>query len=235
MKTVARGYVPEDKKFFSPDSMVKLEKAAKDIKYLTDSGYNIKNASVFVGNHYELSERQRIALVRSISSDKQLSARDNSGIKKLEENSILNIDGFNTIITLEVAFSGSPLFECMDGTIRDLAGLRGTYRIIDKTELALTALGEVLSRHKVKKAVFYLDAPVSNSGRLGQKIKEHLGAYPFETEIIVMNEVDYALKQLDHVVSSDAIILDNCKSWYNLVREILDREDLLKNVYKIWR
>lgn len=60
-----------------------------------------------------------------------------------------------------------------------------------------------------------------------------MGAYTFETEIIVMNEVDYALKQLDHVVSSDAIILDNCKSWYNLVREILDREDLLKNVYKI--
>lgn len=121
MKTVKRGYVPEDEKFFSPDSMVKLGKAARDIKYLTDSGYNIKNVSVFVGNHYNLTERQRLALVRSVSSDKQLSARENSRIKYLEENSTIYIDGFNTIITLEVAFSGSPLFECMDGTIRDRA------------------------------------------------------------------------------------------------------------------
>lgn len=36
------------------------------------------------------------------------------------------IDGFNTIITLEIALCQSLLLQCMDGTIRDLAGLRGT-------------------------------------------------------------------------------------------------------------
>lgn len=235
MKTVARGYVPEDEKFFSKNAITVLKQASNDIRYLVNQGYLIKNASVFVGNHYTLSERQRLALVRSVSSDEQLTIRKQNQITALSDNAVLYIDGFNTIITLEVAFSGSPIFQCMDGTVRDLAGLRGTYRLIDKTELAIRALGQILNKHHIHKAVFYLDSPVSNSGRLGQKIREMFSEYPFETEIIVINEVDYALKQIDGIiVSSDAIILDNCKNWYNLVKEILQQEDLLKNTYQVW-
>lgn len=234
MKTVKRGYVPEDEKFFSDKSMTILKKASDDIRYLINNGYQIKNASVFVGNHYNLSERQRLALVRSVSSQEQLSKRKRNKIEVLENDSVVYIDGFNTIITLEVAFSDSPIFLCMDNTVRDLAGLRGTYRIIDKTESAVIAIGKTLKKHNIKKAVFYLDAPVSNSGRLGQKIKDSLSDYPFETEIIVINEVDHELKKLENVISSDAIILDNCKSWYNLVYEILKEENLLKNTYKVW-
>ena len=37
------------------------------------------------------------------------------------------------IITLEVMLSDSILFDGMDGTIRDLAAVRGTYRIIPET------------------------------------------------------------------------------------------------------
>ena len=235
IKTVARGYVPEDEKFFSEGALKILRTASRDIKYLVDQGYPIKNASVFVGNHYTLSERQRLALVRSISSDIQLEVRKQKEISVLPEGAVLFIDGFNTVITLEVAFSGSPVFECMDGTVRDLAGLRGTYRLIDKTDLAVNAIGEFLSESRIKKAVFYLDSPVSNSGRLGKKIKETFEKYSFETEVIIMNEVDYALKQINGiVVSSDAIILDNCMNWYNMSRRILEKEDMMKNAYNIF-
>lgn len=234
MKTVIRGRVPEDKNFFSEKSMPILKKAAEDIIYLINNGYSIKNSSVFVGNHYLLSERQRLAVVRSVSSSNQLFEREKNRLENLPENSIVNIDGFNTIITLEVAFSGSPLFLCMDGCIRDLAGLRGTYRIIDKTENAVFSIGKALSNHKIAKAVFYLDAPVSNSGRLGAKIKDMLKDYEFETEIKVINEVDHQLKKLENVITSDAIILDNCKSYYNLVKEILEKENLLENTYKLY-
>ena len=47
------------------------------------------------------------------------------------------IDGFNTIITLEVILSDSVFFTCMDGTLRDLAALRGTYRLIPETDRAV--------------------------------------------------------------------------------------------------
>ena len=58
----------------------------------------------------------------------------------------------------------------MDGTIRDLAGLRGTYKLIDKTDRAINLIGEYLQKLKIKKVVFYLDSPVSNSGRLKIRI-----------------------------------------------------------------
>lgn len=82
----------------------------------------------------------------------------------------LNIDGFNLIITLEVALSGSPILLGKDGVFRDLAGLRGTYRLIDKTDTALNLIGKILRELNVPWVRFYLDSPVSNSGRLKSKI-----------------------------------------------------------------
>ncbi|UPA32087.1 DUF434 domain-containing protein [Terrisporobacter glycolicus] len=223
-KIVKRGHFPSDEKEFTGKHVDKLYKAGQDLYYLLNQGYNIKGASVFVGNHYLLSERQRLALSRAISSEKNIKIRKEKEVKDSLENSIVNIDGFNTIITLEVALSNSLLIKCMDGTIRDLAGLRGTYRIIDKTELSIMKIGETLEKHKIKKANFYLDAPVSNSGNLKKKIEELLKNFDFEVEVMNINNVDSTLETLDNVISSDAIILDKCKSWININREILDKK-----------
>lgn len=87
-------------------------------------------------------------------------------------------DGFNEIITLEVMFSRSPLFLCMDGTIRDLTALRGTYRIIHETEQVIHLMLEVLIDSGAAKAVILLDEPVSNSGRLKTKIADIAEEYP---------------------------------------------------------
>jgi len=223
-KIVKRGHFPSDEKEFTGKHVDKLYKAGQDLYYLLNQGYNIKGASVFVGNHYLLSERQRLALSRAISSEKNIKIRKEKEVKDNLENSIVNIDGFNTIITLEVALSNSLLIKCMDGTIRDLAGLRGTYRIIDKTELSIMKIGKTLEKHKIKKANFYLDAPVSNSGNLKKKIEELLKNFDFEVEVMNINNVDSTLEILDNVISSDAIILDKCKSWININREILDKK-----------
>ena len=42
--------------------------------------------------------------------------------------------------------------------IRDLAALRGTYRLIDKTETAILLIGKTLEMNKAGKAVFYVQA-----------------------------------------------------------------------------
>lgn len=223
-KTVQRGYYPSDEKDFCHEAVQKLGRAGCDLYYLLNQGYQIKGASVFVGNHYLLSERQRLALVRAVSSKDRIELRKSKEIKNLEDCTV-NIDGFNTIITLEVAFSGSPLLRCMDGTIRDLAGLRGTYRLIDKTDLAITRIGKALEENRIRKAVFYLDAPVSNSGRLKKRIMELLGPFPFEVQVENINHVDAVLEKSAHVITSDAIILDKCESWYNLTRRIIEEEE----------
>jgi hypothetical protein len=221
-KIVRRGYLPSDETEFGSNAIEKLHKAGHDLYYLLNQGYSIKSASVFVGNHYLLSERQRMALSRAISAEQNIQIRRNKEIKDNLEGSVVNIDGFNTIITLEVALSGSLILKCMDGTIRDLAGLRGTYRLIDKTEFAITMIGEILEKNKVGKANFYLDAPVSNSGKLKERILEILNEFSFDVQVENINNVDAILETLDNVITSDAIILDKCKSWINLNKKIIE-------------
>ena len=218
---VKRGYYSSDQKEFGNKSINKLLKAGQDLQYLLNQGYNIKGASTFVGNHYLLSERQRLGLARAISSEENIKIRKSKEIEQIPCGSVINIDGFNTVITLEVALSDSLLLKCMDGTIRDLAALRGTYRLIDKTDTAILLIGKMLEKNKIGKVVFYLDAPVSNSGRLKQRILELLNQFNYEVQVEVINNVDQVLEKLDHVITSDAVILDKCTSWINLNRKII--------------
>ncbi|GAA0114944.1 DUF434 domain-containing protein [Clostridium senegalense] len=230
-KSVRRGYVLKDEEEFSKKSINKLYKAGEDLRYLLNRSYNIKGSSTFIGNHYLLSERQRLSIVRGISSDKSVENRKAKEIpiNKLE-NETVNIDGFNTVITLEVALSNSVILNCMDGTIRDLAGLRGTYKIIDKSKLAIKLIGNILEKYKIKEAIFYLDSPVSNSGRLKLKILELLKDYNFQVEAKTINNVDTVLESSDCVITSDAIILDKCNSWINLNKEII-KNNMLNTMY----
>lgn len=113
-KIVKRGYSPNDQREFDNKSIDKLLKAGKDLQYLLNQGYNIKGASAFVGNHYLLSERQRLGLVRASSSEESIRIRKSKEIEQIPCGSVINIDGFNTVITLEVALSDSLLLKCMD-------------------------------------------------------------------------------------------------------------------------
>lgn len=220
--TIKRGSAPEDEKEFGSQAIPVLHKAADNLLYLINQGYKLKGASVFVGNHYLLSERQRLALVRAVSSREQIENREQKRIKDNFADSTLYLDGFNSIITLEVALSQSLLLKCMDGTIRDLAALRGTYRLIDKTKTAITLIGMKLERYQIKQAVFYLDSPVSNSGRLKECILKTLEPFSFQVQVNNIHNVDSVLQELDHVVTADAIILDHCKSWVNLIADIME-------------
>ncbi|MEO2508437.1 DUF434 domain-containing protein [Clostridium paraputrificum] len=223
-KITRRGYVPTDEKEFKNQNLYKLYKASDDLFYLLNRGYKIKGASTFVGNHYLLSERQRLALVRGISKYDDVIKRKAKEITNLSNIEVVHIDGFNTIITLEVALSNSLIIKSMDETIRDLAGLRGTYSVIDKTEVAIKLIGEFLLEHKIKKAIFYLDRPVSNSGRLKMKILEMFEGLELQIEVENIDNVDSVLKSKENVVSSDAIIIDNCISWVNLNRNIIEEK-----------
>ncbi|MCI8810692.1 MAG: DUF434 domain-containing protein [Oscillibacter sp.] len=219
METVRRGYEPKDAVEFGPKSVGKLSAAAQELSYLLNRGYDIKPASTFIGNHHLLSERQRLALARITSPEAALQLRKQKEL--LQAPDTLIFDGFNTIITLEVALSGSLLLEGMDGTIRDLAGLRGSYRIVDKTVQAVELLLSQLEELDVKQAQFYLDQQVSNSGRLRALLLEKAEKRPTKVEAALHPSVDGQLARMDRVVTADAIILDKCRSWYNLNRNLI--------------
>lgn len=228
---VRRGFVATDTKQFDADSIVVLRKAQAEILYLLERGYPIKSASTFVGNHYLLSERQRLAVVRATAEKSVVNKRLRKQLAKTAAAEKVSIDGMNLIITLEVALSGSTLVKCMDKTIRDLAGLRGTYRLIDKTEEAILLVGKKLTEMEASEVEFFLDAPVSNTGRLKSKILALLADFPFQVSVELVPNADVILERLGHVVTSDAIILNKCKSYYNLAAEII--EEKLPGLYII--
>ena len=219
METVKRGYEPKDILEFGSKAAGKLNAAAQELVFLMNRGYDTKSASTFVGNHHLLSERQRLALARIVSTNDALFERRRKELVQAPEELVL--DGFNTIITLEVALSGSLLLAGMDGTIRDLAGLRGSYRVVDKTLLAVELLLNRLDSLNVKHALFYLDQQVSNSGRLRALLLDKAEARSVQVQVELHPSVDGRLARMEHVVTADAIILDKCKSWYNLNRDLI--------------
>ncbi len=224
-----RGYVPEDERNFSSSALGALRTASRHVIYLINEGYDLKPASTFVGNHFLLSERQRLAIMRSLATREQLEQRR---AKEKPSGSEVWIDGFNTIITLEVMFSDSILFSCMDGTVRDLAALRGTYRIIPETRKAVRLLLDMLEEMGVESVHILLDEPVSNSGRLKALIADTGEGYPFSLDIQIQKDVDRALYGKENVITSDSIILDRCGSWINLTAKCLDRAG--RTAIRVW-
>ena len=229
-----RGYVPEDERNFSPEAVEKMKIASRHILYLINEGYDPKQATVFVGNHFQLSERQRLAIMRSVASDQDRIKRKSKQLSLSELNGTeVWIDGFNIVITLEVLLSDSLLFTCMDGTIRDLAALRGTYRLIPETTDAVRLILDILQEASVGKVNILLDEPVSNSGRLKSLIAETAGSkYCFDLDIRILKDVDRTLYGKEGVITSDSIILDHCSSWINLTSECLRRKN--KQAICVW-
>ena len=73
-----RGYVPDDDRNFSTESLELLKTASRHVLFLINEGYDLKQSITFVGNHYLLSERQRLAIMRSVATKEQLEKRKKS-------------------------------------------------------------------------------------------------------------------------------------------------------------
>lgn len=218
-----RGMRPSDRhELLEDEGRLKVKKAADDVRDIIERGYGLEHTVKFVGDHYQLSMRQRLAIIRTITLPENAERRKAKNVKTIEGKTI-HIDGFNTIIPLEIAYSGSILLRCDDGTIRDLGSLHGTYRMIPETEKAIKALINTLNLCGVKRAVVHLDKPVSNSGRLKTRLFElSEGIRNFELEVLVEDRVDSNLKKEDLIATGDAIILDECNQWFNLISKTIN-------------
>ena len=225
--------MPDDERNFSKSGINMMRLAARYIGYLINEAYDLKQVTTFVGNHFLLSERQRLAVMRSLATEEQLENRKNKQVELgVLAGQDIWIDGVNTVITLEVMQCDSILLECMDGTIRDLAALRGTYRIIPATGNAVKLLLDAQKDTGSRSATILLNAPVSNSGRLKSLIAENAEDYPFGVDIQVMKDVDRELYAKENVVTSDSIILDRCSSWINLSYKCLKRQGI--TAFRVW-
>ena len=215
-KRTIRGKEDKDERFFSSKEIERLRHAQEEVVWLLNRNYPISNIIDFVGGRYQFSTRQRMAIRRASCSIKDLEVRRDKEISVSSlKGKTINIDAFNFII------SKGLLIKCMDGAIRDLAGLRGTYRLIDKTYGVLEILGKAFRSLELECVNFYIDAPVSNSGNLKAAIYEAAEKWEVNVNVDIVINPDVILEKSNYVVSSDSIILDKCDGWINLVSYII--------------
>ncbi|MBN2183566.1 MAG: DUF434 domain-containing protein [Sedimentisphaerales bacterium] len=225
-KRLHRGPHPEDVKLFAPEKIPDLRSATADFSLLLTKGYAEKSALQLVGDRFSLTKRQRLAVMRSACSDRQLELRRKN---RVEIDHIKGrspaIDGYNLLITIEAAMSGAVILKGRDGSFRDLASIHGTYRKVTETIPAVELLGDFLEEVGVEKALWLLDSPVSNSGRLKKLIGELAEQKNWNWDIQLVLSPDTELIKTDSIVAtSDSVILDNCKKWINLTGDIIENQ-----------
>ena len=119
--------------------------------------------------------------------------------------------------------SKGVIFKGRDGCFRDLASIHGTYRKVSETIPAVELIGQFLKDKSISEALWYLDSPVSNSGRLKTLIGELAAKNNWNWEIELLPSPDFALiKGMLVAASSDSVVLDGCKNWVNLARAIIE-------------
>jgi len=218
-----RGPAPEDGLFRDPERLRRLREAVKDLSWLLRRGYSAKAASELVGNRYQLTQRERLALSHA-SWDRS----DRAGRLRLQElrGQRVCVDGFNLLITLETALGGGVLIRGTDGRIRDLAAVHGHYSLRAETEEAIRLALEGLRELGVRRSSWYFDRPVSNSGRLAALVESLARQLGVEAEAEAVDGVDGRLKRCEGVVvSADAAILDSVGvRWFDLAEYLIERK-----------
>jgi hypothetical protein len=219
-----RGANPQDATAFAPDRRPGLRQAVADLSWLLSHGYAEKSSLKLVGDRYRLTERQRMGVMRCACSDQALARRKEHEVAPgaVAEQCLL-LDGYNVLTTVEAALAGGIILEARDGSYRDLASMHGSFRKVAETAPAIGLVGRQLAELNVPRCVWYLDRPVSNSGRLKAAIADLAERNGWDWQIELVNSPDMALINADQIAASaDSVILDRCGRWFNLARRIVN-------------
>jgi len=216
-----RGPNPRDEELFSEKMLPALRTAVGDYSMLLGMGYP-ENASLkLVGDQLNLQKRQRMAVARSSCAAVQVVHRQERLIPlESVRDQMLQIDGFNLLITIESALSGGFIIVGQDTAYRDIASLHGTFKTVEETAPAIELIGTHLE--KIGSVKWLLDRPVSNSARVKQLILHAAEQHGWNWQVELVQDPDAVLKQTsDPVVTADSVILDHCEKWVNLASEII--------------
>ena len=220
-----RGPHPKDEACFSDEQLPALRSAVADLSWLAGRGYPSKASLKLVGDRYGLRDRQRRALQRCAASDEECKCRRQTLVKPHDlVGEEVAVDGYNVLLTLEAALSQGVLLLARDGALRDLAAMSAHYRRVHTTRPALDLLASFFSEFGVSSVYWYLDRPVSNSGRLKRLIEKTMENRKPLWTVELTDRTDRRLADSPRVVASaDSAILDRCSRWVNLARIIVDR------------
>lgn len=218
-----RGLAPQDERLFADRQLPALRAAAADLCWLLDRGYAARSALELVGNRHNLTSRQRMAVSRYACSDEDVRHRERLCVEPVElKGRELWLDGYNILTVLESALAGGLVLFGRDGCCRDIAGIHRRYRKVTETNPALLLVGETASVLGVSCCRWWLDQPVSNSGRLKALILKAAEDAGWNMKVELTFSPDHVLSHTDQIIAtSDGIVLDRCQRWVNFARFIL--------------
>lgn len=219
-----RGPHPRDAEAFSDGKLPELRRAAADLAWLLSRAYPVKAAVKLVGDRFALTLRQRSAIQRATVGDP---VRDARRAARIEPEAVagrpLLIDGYNVLLTVESALGGGIVLACRDDAYRDMASMAGHYKRVRQTSEALRLLGSYLEKARCPEVRWYLDRPISNSGRLRRLMEETAAerGWPWTVELVASPDRTLAASP-EVIASADGWILDQGGPWLNLAREVVD-------------
>jgi hypothetical protein len=213
-----RGVHPSDRALFGGEQLLRLHDAVYEFCWLLNRGYARHSVIQLVGDHHQLTKRQRLAISRAACSNISRESRKATclPIDQIKDRQVV-IDGFNLIISVETAMAGGLLLHCCDGCIRDIAGIHGTYRPVHETLQAVGLIGQVLQTFSPASVLWLFDKPVSNSGRLAEMVRDIADAHCWNWQAELIENPDQVIRNSCKVaITSDSAILDGGVQWVNL-------------------
>ena len=208
-----------------------LRSAVGELSWLLSRGYATPSALKLVGDRYSLTDRQRTAAMRCACSDEARQSRlsRECDVSALAARTVL-IDGYNLLTSIEAALSGGVILIARDTCWRDMSSMHGNYHKVQETQPALELAGEEIEQLYAGPCVWYLDAPVSNSGRLAKVMRETASRRNWDWSVEIVPSPDAVLaKSNEMIVTADSVVLDRCGPWVNLARWIIQRRVPLAN------
>ena len=176
-----------------------------------------------VGDRYNLEQRQRTAVSRCACSDAARAHRREGQVPIASLNGEkLLIDGYNLLTTIEAALAGGVVLAARDGCYRDMASMHGTWRRVEETIPAIELIGRFLATTGARDCHWYLDRPVSNSGRLKQILLHSSAEKGWRWEVELVDDPDRILAAATlPIATADSAILDQSARWVNLAAEVI--------------
>ncbi len=204
-----------------------LQKAIRDYRFLLDLDYPVKATLKLVGDRYRLDKSERIVLFRGIHNGIVSGRIARAITARLPRDASIGIDGYNVLFTLLNYRNGHPLFIGTDGLLRDAGGAHGRIPSGDSFDEAGGLLLSAFTRLDIRRAVIYLDAPVSGSGRLAAALRSRLEKEAFSSEVRTVPSADPFIRDFEGTAiatSDSAIAISSQAPVFDLARNILEEE-----------
>jgi hypothetical protein len=105
-----------------------------------------------------------------------------------------------------------------------MASMHASFRRVTETRPALELIGQMTEALGVSGCRWYLDRPVSNSGRLKTVMEEIARRHGWNWIVeLVANPDAVLIASQQTIATADSAVLDRCHAWCNLARETINR------------